>query len=151
MVTRRGFEPLNASVKGWCVDRFTNGPCLDVFFEINIVHYITGCTSCKGVLLYFFYPFLPLFTPIEEMRVKDEIGALFPAPIGLLRRTATCACVCIHKIHLEAQTDNEHDRNDKYDTHSERRQVTRQFNRLSVSVCRFGSSGYSGSSGHSGS
>jgi hypothetical protein len=25
-VTRRGFEPLHASVKGWCVDRFTNGP-----------------------------------------------------------------------------------------------------------------------------
>ena len=26
MVTRTGFEPINACVKGMCVNRFTNGP-----------------------------------------------------------------------------------------------------------------------------
>ena len=28
MVTRTGFEPINACVKGMCVNRFTNRPCI---------------------------------------------------------------------------------------------------------------------------
>lgn len=28
MVTRMGFEPMNATLRGWCVNHFTNRPCV---------------------------------------------------------------------------------------------------------------------------
>ena len=36
MVTRTGFEPVNACVKGMCVNRFTNGPFSFMAPEIGL-------------------------------------------------------------------------------------------------------------------